>query len=171
MTRNKTADGWELAVEQDVSVAVFRAECLELRPQPNVADTDPAAWDGLLEAARKLPPPRAAPTPPKGQAGPQLVIEDDSNEVVEPVDPQRAALQELVERLSRGTDMVSLLAWKAGRRELADVSDEAWLMFACIQLKGSGFPVRFVETRSTEPFPINELFHDIEAWSPVAEAA
>lgn len=171
LTRNRTADGWDLAVEPEDSDALFRPEGLQLRPQPDVADTDPAAWDGLLEAVKKLPAPRAEPPAPKEPTGPQWLIEEDTPAFTEPADPQRAALEDLVEHLSVGAGWVSLLDWKAEREELAGVSDEAWLMFAGLQLKGSGFGVRFVETRSLDAYPINELFHDIEAQLQMAEAA
>jgi hypothetical protein len=66
---------------------------------------------------------------------------------------------------------MSLLTWKRGRLELADVPDEAWLMFACLQLKGSGFRVEFVQWDDLDPFPINERFHDVEVSCALPKAA
>jgi NAD(P)-dependent dehydrogenase (short-subunit alcohol dehydrogenase family) len=42
---------------------------------------------------------------------------------------------------------------------------------ACLQLKGSGFRVEFVQIFELDPFPINERFHDIEVRCPLPLAA
>lgn len=170
LTRHKTADGWDLAVEEGASVAIFRPEHIELRPQPDVADTDPAAWDGLLAAVAKLPP-KQAPATPRVEPGPQLLLEDDGNEVEESLDPAQKALRELVADASRSDAAISLLGWKRGRTELAEVSDEAWLMFSCLQLKGGGLRLTFVEQAALEPFPVNEAFYDVEVRRPMPEVA
>lgn len=169
LARNKTADGWELAVDEKSDGALFRPERLELRPQPDVADMDPTIRAGLLAAAAKLPQKPAAgagdPDP-----GPQLLLEDDI-EVLEPVDRHQAALRELSVHAASATEPISLLSWKRRRTELTDVTDEAWLMFACLQLKGSGFRVEFVQCVDLDPFPINERFHDIEVRCALPQAA
>lgn len=169
LARNKTSDGWELAVDEKADSALFRPERVELRPQPDVADTEPATRDSLLAAVARMP---EKPTVVAARAdpGPQLVLEDDV-EVQEPVDPQQVALRELATHAASATEPVSLLAWKRCRTELVDVTDEAWLMFACLQLKGSGYRVEFVQRLDLDPFPINERFHDIEVRCAVPEAA
>ena len=98
------------------------------------------------------------------------VLEDDT-EIEEVVNPQQAALRDLAAHAASAPAPVSLLAWKRGRLELADVSDVVWLMFACLQLKGSGFRVEFVQRDDLDPFPINEHFYDIEVRCGLAEAA
>jgi hypothetical protein len=55
LARNKTSDGWELAVDEKTDGALVRPERVELRPQPDVFDMEPAAWDGLLAAVAKMP--------------------------------------------------------------------------------------------------------------------
>lgn len=170
LTRHKTADGWDIAVESSASVALVRPERIELRPQPDVSDTDPSAWNGLLAAVVKLPPKKAA-TAPKAEQAPQLLLEDDGPEVDEPVDPAQRALRELVAQACRSDEPISLLDWKQGRSELADVSDDAWLMFSCLQLKGGGLRLSFIEQPSMDPFQINELFYDVEVRRPLPEAA
>jgi hypothetical protein len=169
LARNKTSDGWELAVDEKADTALFRPERVELRPQPDVADMEPAAWDGLLAAVAKMPtkPTMAAV---ETDPGPQLLLEDDT-EIEEVVDPQQVALRELTAQAASATEPISLLTWKRGRLELADVPDVAWLMFACLQLKGSGFRVEFVQRDDLDPFPINERFYDIEVQCALAEAA
>lgn len=170
LTRHKTTDGWEVAVESSASAALFRPEPMELRPQPDVADTDPSAWDGLLAAVAKLPP-KKMPSAPRTEQGPQLLLEDDDNEVEELVDPAQKALRELVSQACRSDIPISLLDWKRARSELADVSDEAWLMFSCLQLKGGGMRLRFIEQAELDPFPVNEAFYDVEVRRPLPEAA
>lgn len=170
LARHKTADGWDVAVEATASNALLRPECIELRPQPDVADTDPAAWDGLLSAVAKLPPKKTLAAP-RAEPAPQLLLEDDDSEVEEPVDPVRRALQELVAQASSSQGPISLLDWKRGRPELAGVSDEAWLMFSCMQLRGGGMRLNFVEQPVLDPFPINEAFYDVEVRSAMPEAA
>lgn len=170
LTRHRTADGWELAVEEGADVAIFRPEHIELRPQPDVADTDPAAWDNLLMAVSKMPPKQAA-VAPQPDAGPQMLLEDDEGEVAESLDPTQRAIRELAALASRSETPISLLTWKRGRSELAEVSDEAWLMFSCMQLKGGGLRLTFVEGQELDPFPINEAFYDVEVRRALPEAA
>lgn len=170
LTRHKTADGWDVAVEDSASAALFRPECIELRPQPDVADTDRYAWDNLLVAVSKLPPKKAPPAP-RAEEGPQLLLEDEASEVVEVVDPPRKALLELVDHALRSDAPISLLNWKRVRPELIGVSDEAWLMFSCLQLKGGGMRLSFVEQPELDPFPVNEAFYDVVVQRPLPEAA
>lgn len=169
LARNKTSDGWELAVDDKTDAALIRPERVELRPQPDVSDMEPAARDGLLAAVAKMP-----SRPKVGSVatspGPQLLLEDDV-EVEQVVDPQQVALRELSTLAASASVPISLLTWKRERLELADVPDEAWLMFACLQLKGSGFRVEFVQWDDLDPFPINERFHDVEVSCALAKAA
>lgn len=160
LMRNKTFDGWELTVDEKTNVAMFRPDGFELRPQPDVTDMEPTTREALLTAVAKMPnKPTVSPT--EKDPGPQLYLEDDT-EVHELVDPQQVALRELAIQAASAAEPLSLLSWKRCRAELTGVTDEAWLMFACLQLKGSGFRVEFVQLSDLDPFPINERFHDIE---------
>jgi hypothetical protein len=165
LTRNKTSDGWELTVDEKTDVAMFRPEGHELRPQPDVTDMEPVTREALLAAVAKMPSKPTVSTAPK-DPGPQLLLEDETD-VQELVDTQQVALRELVIQVALATEPLSLLSWKQSRAELTDVTDEAWLMFACLQLKGSGFRVDFVQLFELDPFPINERFHDIEVRCPI----
>jgi hypothetical protein len=170
LTRHRTADGWELPVEATAPVALFRPERIEMRPQPDVADTDQATWDNLLVAVSKMPVKKVAKAAPP-DAGPQLLIEDDESVVSEPQDPVQRALRDLAAQASRSDAAISLLSWKRERAELAEVSDEAWLMFSCMQLKGGGLRLSFAEHADLDPFAVNESFYDIEVRRPLPEAA
>lgn len=160
LTQHKTSDGWDLAVDEKADAALFRPEVFELRPQPNVHDPDPMTRGGLLEAVAKMPNKVVAKREEK-DFGPQYLVEDEG-EVLESLDPQQRALKELAAYAATASEPVSLLAWKRERAELAGAADDAWLMFACLQLKGSGFRVEFLRSVDLDPFPINERFHDIQ---------
>lgn len=170
LTRHRTADGWDLIVGEGTNAAIFRPEPIEMRPQLDVADTDPAAWDGLIGAVAKLPPKRQ-PVVVAPDAGPQLFIEEEEDGLAEPMDPTRRALRELVDFASRSEIPISLLVWKRGRSDLAEVSDEAWLMFSCMQLKGCGLRLSFVDALTLDPFPINESFNDVKVCRALPEPA
>ena len=165
LTRNKTLDGWDLAVDEQSSAVVFRPQRVDVRPQPDVADTETAVVEGLLAAVAKLPR-RTAETSQAQDYGPQVLLEDDEP-VQEELDPQRAAVRELIEQVLGAPQPVSLLAWKQHRSDLGLLTDEAWLMFACTQLKGNGVRIRFVQAPELDAFSINERFFDIEASAPV----
>jgi hypothetical protein len=167
LTRHRTADGWELPVggvggrDGQCPVALIRPERVGMRMQPDVTDTDPSTWHNLLVAVSKMPLKKEPPTA-SGDAGPQLLIEDGETVVAESLDPVQRAIRELAAQASRSNEAISLLSWKRQRAELAEVSDEAWLMFSCMQLKGGGLQLRFAEHVELEPFPVNERFYDIE---------
>jgi hypothetical protein len=161
LTRHRTADGWDLALESNAAPALFRPERIGLRAQPDVSDTDPVVWEGLLAAAAKLPA-KQAPAAPPPDTSPQLLIEDGDSTVTEQLDPVRQALRELVALAGRSQSFISLISWKRERPELAEVTDEAWLMFSCMQLKAGGLHLKFVDTMELDPFPINEAFYDVE---------
>ncbi len=155
LIRNKTLDGWELLIDEKSPAALFRPEPLSIRPQP-----DPVTRDGMLIAAAKLPE-MPVNRPVAGDEVTQLLVEDD-DAIQELADPQQIALLELVQHAQLASAPVSLLFWKRCREELLHVSDEAWLMFACLQLKGEGFKVDFIQQEQFDSFPVNECFHDIE---------
>lgn len=170
LTRHRTADGWELPVDAEAPIALFRPNRVGLRPQPDVTDTDPATWENLLVAASRMPAKKILPAK-RLDAGPQLVIEDNETVVDVPQDPIEHALRELAAQASRSDEGISLLSWKRERAELADMSDEAWLMFSCTQLKGGGFRLNFASLDNLDPFAVNESFYDIEVRRPFSEEA
>ena len=169
LTQHKTSDGWDLAVDEKANPALFRPEVLDLRPQPNVEDTDPMTRGGLLEAVAKMPRKVAVKTQEEDSA-PQYLVEDEGP-VLEVLDSLQLALKELAAHAAAAPEPVSLLAWKRGRADLADASDDAWLMFACLQLRGSGFKVRFLKADDLDPYPINERFNDIAVHRDEPQAA
>lgn len=170
LTRHRTADGWELPIESSIPVALVHLDGISLRPQPDVADTDVATRERLLVAVSKMPAKKAATVESKDEE-PQLLIEDDETEVVEVDDPIRRSLRELANQARQREGGISLLGWKRGRTELESISDEAWLMYSSMQLKGTGLRLNFSAMTEDDPFAVNESFYDIEVSRPMAEAA
>lgn len=161
LSQNKTTDGWELPVDESANKALFRPECHELRPQPDVADTEPIVREAMLSAVARMPAATSvSPEPAETEHGPQLLVEEDE-QLQETLSPERLALRDLATEAAHAAQPVSLLDFKRQRAELGEMSDEAWLMFASLQLKGSGFRVEFVADAVLDPFPINEQFYDV----------
>lgn len=161
LSQNKTTDGWDLPVDESACKALFRPERHELRPQPDVADMEPVLREAMLSAVAKMPPAKSSKREAvEPESGPQMMVEEDEH-LEETLIPERLALRSLTTEVAHSPLPVSLLAFKRHRPELSGMSDEAWLMFACLQLKGSGFRVEFVEEVVLDPFPINEQFYDV----------
>lgn len=161
LSQNKTTDGWELPVDESADKTLFRPEYHELRPQPDVADTEPIVREAMLSAVARMPAAASvSPEPAEPEHGPQLLLEEDE-QLQETLSPERLALRDLATEAAYASQPVSLLAFKRQRAELGEMSDEAWLMFASLQLKGSGFRVEFVADAVLDPFPINEQFYDV----------
>lgn len=169
LARNKTSDGWDVALNEGADRALFRPERIALRPQPDVSDMEPSTRDGLLAAAARMAPKASAGTI-TADPGPQLLIEDEA-ELDEVEDVQKLALRDLANQIAQSRVPISLLSWKHGRVELEGVPDEAWLMFACLQLKGIGFRVTFLQPDGLDPWPINEPFYDVEVTQALQVAA
>lgn len=160
LTRHRTSDGWDVAVDERASIALFRPEPAALRPQPDVTDTDAVLVEGLMAATQKLPPVHKPP-PRATERGPQLHVEDDEAELVPALDPLHLTLRELLDAVSRSDAAISLVAWKRGRRDLAGMTDEIWLLFSYMQLQAFGLSVTFVGDPTRDPFALNEAFHDV----------
>lgn len=164
LSQNKTIAGWELPVDASADKALFRPERLELRPQPDIADTEPLVQEAMLAAASRMPAPKVvSPAANEAEHGPQRLIEDDEP-LREVLSAEQLALGVLMMEIAASSQPVSLLGFKQQRPELQAISDEAWLMFAGLQLKGNGFQVDYVADDVLDPFPINEPFHDVHAW-------
>ena len=126
---------------------------------------EPTVREAMLSAVAKMPPAKSdSPEAAESEHGPQMLMEEDE-QLQETLSPERLALRALATEIVHASRPVSLLAFKRHRPELEEMSDEAWLMFACLQLKGSGFRVEFVQDAIIEPFPINEQFYDVTARS------
>ncbi len=166
LTRHRTADGWDLPVDEKVSIALVRPEGIALRPQPDVVDMDPAVRDNLLVAVAKLPlKPRIAL--PTGEPQVQLLAAEDDEPIFETLSPALQALHDLKEASRRSAETISLLGWKRDRPELADVLDGVWLMYASLQLKGSGLSLTFASEGVDDPFEVNKGFYDVEVSRPL----
>lgn len=169
LARNRTSDGWNVAVDEDADRSMLRPGRMGLRPQPDVADVDTAAREGLLAAAAKMPR-QASVVRDEPPVGPQMLIDDDAT-VTEKVGPQQASLIAFKAQVAQASVPVSLLAWKVGRPELEALSDEVWLLFAGMQLRSDGLDVTFVGALDLDPFSINERFQDVRVGRNLAGMA
>lgn len=157
LSRNKTADGWDVAVDAKSPASLLRPDAVDVRPQPDVTDTYNA--EQMLDAAAKLP---AREVPPAVQDAPvvQLVIEED--EVLHDVQsPESLALDSLASLTKVPGEPVSLLDWKRQSTLGISLADDAWLAFAYQQLHGLGLNLEFVSAPVLDLFPVNDIFHDI----------
>ncbi len=159
--RDKTTSGWDIHVNESMDSALLRPPKLDIRPQPDVLDTDSITYDNLLAAVAKLPSLKVTTvSSSETTPGPQIFIEDD--EVVEEMlTPEQLALRDVATAVAHSEHPVSLLDFKTNRAELGTLSDESWLMFATLQLRASGFLIHYAQELELDPFPINERFYDV----------
>lgn len=161
LARNRTQDGFEVEVKQDLPAALVRPEVVALRPQPAIQSLDAQVQEVLQEVARKLPPKkRQSEALPEDARQPVLALEMESEE--QPLEPHEAALEALVDHLLAHPESVRLSDWRVRRPELKDVPMEPWLLYASHQLRGAGFEVHFRGEPTLDRFPVNESFFDIE---------
>jgi len=170
LTQNQTVGGWDLFIEKDIPMSVVRPVGITLRPQPDVADTDATTSERLLLAVSKLPDPKGVVVAAPKNEAPQILIEDDDAQIVEVEDPVQKCLRELARHVTQREEPVSLIGWKRAYPEIADFSDDAWLMFSSLQLKGVGLRLNFSVVADDEPFAVNEGFYDIEVSKPKGRA-
>jgi hypothetical protein len=95
----------------------------------------------------------------------------EPHELLNVLKPEQIALRELLAQAAVAIHPVSLVAWKSEKPAIADMPDQAWLMYACTQLLGSGLKLNFVGDPVPEAFASNEGFHDIEVCAPSRELA
>ena len=159
--RDKTTSGWDIHVDESMDRALLRPPQLDIRPHPDVLDTDPITHENLLVAVAKLPPVKASQPPSDTtQQETQILAEDD--EVLEEVlTPEQLALRDIATAVVHSVHPVSLLDFKTNHSELDSLSDEAWLMFATLQLRANGFQIHYAQELELDPFPINERFYDV----------
>ena len=169
LVRNKTTDGWDLNVTERSDRALFQPEPILLRPQPDVGDTDPEITNSMVAAMERMPR-KVAAKARYDDAGPQLVIVEP-DEPLNMLKPEQMALRELLAQAAVATNPISLVAWKSGKPDIADMPDQAWLMYACTQLLGSGLKLNFVGNPIPETFAINDGFHDIDVYTRERELA
>jgi hypothetical protein len=170
LTRHRTADGWELPVDNAIDATLVRPQSVKVRPQPDVSDTDPVVWDAMVAAASRMPP-KTTTTRQERDPGPQMMVGGDEEPVAEVLTPEQLAIERLAAEVRRSDAPASLLAWKTRQPELSHLSDETWLMFSSTQLKGMKYRVDFLADLQLDPFPINDAFFDIEVRRPHSAAA
>lgn len=169
LSKNRMSEGFELEVKPEVAAKLATPEGLLTTWNVDVADNDPVVTDGVLSAAKRLPPVTTAPKPeplvsPEVIATSQAMVEP----VVEPIDELIDAYVDFI-RANPGINdpqVASLLQWRERHGEAYDlqdsVTDEEWLLYACAQIASAGLQVD-VLARARAPGEFNDFFTDAYA--------
>jgi len=160
LSSNRTARGWDMEVPATVDAALLRPDPLQVRPQPDITDSSRDNLERLIAAANRLRPAQHARRALADDSS--LVLSDSMEDIPSPAAAHQVALLQLLEHLRTAHEPVSLCAWKARVPDLADVPDEHWLLYACVQLRSSRLPMRFIADPVAELLPLNQVFRDVE---------
>lgn len=166
LSKNRMSEGFELDVPSEVAARLLTPAGLVTTWNVDVADNDPVVTEGVLAAAKRLPPVTTAPKPepiesPEVITTGQAVVEP----AVEPIDELIDAYVDFIRSRppSSCADPASLLQWREHNGEaygLDDsVTDEEWLLYACTQIASAGLQVK-VLARARAPGEYNDFFTD-----------
>lgn len=171
LSKNRMSDGFELDVTPEAAERMVTPVGLVATWNVDVADNDIAVTQGILAAAKRLPPITITITPkPDPIESPEVL--NTAQEVVEPeVDPIDELIDAYVEHI-RSLDNhdseqpASLLEWRERFGEAfgleRNVTDEEWLLYACAQIASTGLQVEVV-ARPRTPGEYNDIFTDARA--------
>lgn len=162
LNQNKGLNGWDVDIGEHAAPEIFRPEPMPVRPQVDARDDDAGELSKVVEAARRMPPPKS-PSAKEPSCEPQVVVADTMEETDVALEPYEEAIEELFDEVMRCERPISLLRWKEGRASLESISEEAWLLYAVAQLQANEFDVDFERSAVLEGFPINTVFHDVLA--------
>jgi hypothetical protein len=177
LSKNRMSDGFELDVTAEAAERLATPAGLVTTWNVDVADNDMAVTQGVLAAAKRLPP-IAITSKPAPIASPevltttQAVVEPE----VEPIDELIDAYVEHIRHLDHHADgrPVSMLQWRERFGEVygleQTVTDEEWLLYACAQIASAGLPVEVV-ARPRAPGEYNDIFTDARARQQNSQSA
>ncbi|HUD33458.1 MAG TPA: hypothetical protein VMR43_10660 [Variovorax sp.] len=168
LQRNKLLTGWDLPVEDDVDASLLRTQALAFRPQVDVKDLDDQLQERLRKVVATLPRTRTV-APESVDLGEQTILEE-TEVLLEHQDPEYLALAALMADVEQTPRRVSLLTWKRERPDLDRMQDEAWLLYAGLQLKARKKLVEFTSDEVDDPFALNFSFSDAWVSEPPREA-
>lgn len=177
LSKNRMSEGFELDVLPEVAAGLLTPAGLVTTWNVDVADNDPVVTEGILAAAKRLPPVTTAPKPepiesPEVITTGQAVVEP----VVEPIDELIDAYVDFIRSHAPSSyeDPASLLQWRERHGEaygLDDsVTDEEWLLYACTQIASAGLQVK-VLARARVPGDYNDFFTDAHGLALTSSAA
>jgi hypothetical protein len=169
LSKNRMSDGFELDVTPEAAERMVTPVGLVATWNVDVADNDIAVTQGILAAAKRLPPITITPKPDPIES-PEVL--NTAQAVVEPeVDPIDELIDAYVEHI-RSLDHhdteqpASLLEWRERFGEAfgleRNVTDEEWLLYACAQIASTGLQVEVV-ARPRTPGEYNDIFTDARA--------
>lgn len=169
LSKNRMSDGFELEVTPEAAERMATPLGLVATWNVDVADSDIAVTQGILAAAKRLPP-IIVTTKPEPIDSPEVIT--TAQAVVEPeVDPIDELIDAYVEHIrnldhhSRETP-ASMLEWRERFGETfgleRTVTDEEWLLYACAQIASTGLEVELV-ARPRTPGEYNDIFTDARA--------
>ncbi len=169
LSKNRMSDGFDLDVTPEAAERMVTPVGLVATWNVDVADNDIAVTQGILAAAKRLPPITITPKPdpiesPVVLATAQAVVEPE----IDPIDELIDAYVEHIRRLDHhdGEQPASLLEWRERFGEVFGleryVTDEEWLLYACAQIASTGLQVEVV-ARPRRPGEYNDTFTDARA--------
>lgn len=169
LSKNRMSDGFELDVTPEAAERMVTPVGLVATWNVDVADNDIAVTQGILAAAKRLPP-NTIPPKPDPIESPEVL--KTAQEVVEPeVDPIDELIDAYVEHIRildhhDSEQPASLLEWRERFGEAfgleRNVTDEEWLLYACAQIASTGLQVE-VAARPRNPGEYNDIFTDARA--------
>lgn len=169
LSKNRMSDGFELDVTPEAAERMVTPVGLVATWNVDVADNDIAVTQGILAAAKRLPPTTITPKPdpiesPEVLNTAQAVVEPE----VDPIDELIDAYVEHIRSLDHhdSEQPASLLEWRERFGEAfgleRNVTDEEWLLYACAQIASTGLKVEVV-ARPRAPGEYNDIFTDARA--------
>lgn len=160
LTQHKTSAGIPVDIDNSFPIELLRPDQIRVSPQLDVRDTDPVVWDTLVDAVDRMPAPVAF-APEAIDEKIQVVEYTGIQEITLKSDPVDEIIEQLADAIYQGTaDKVSLLDWKQSRRELDEVTEEEWLLYAASQLVSQGLQADFqMVARGVGVH--NDLFDDV----------
>lgn len=169
LSKNRMSDGFELDVTAEAAERMVTPVGLMATWNVDVADNDIAVTQGILAAAKRLPPITITPKPdliesPEVRNTAQAVVEPE----VDPIDELIDAYVEHIRSLDHydSEQPASLLEWRERFGDAfgldLNVTDEEWLLYACAQIASTGLQVEVV-ARQRAPGEYNDIFTDARA--------
>jgi hypothetical protein len=164
LSQNKTSSGFDISMDTNCPVELVRPEIIRIQHHIDVRDTDTVVWDALAAAVGRMPARREGPVEKK-QPEIQLVRSVEAVPIIAEQDPVDEMIDQVADILyDRSSKVISLITWKHSHEELAQVSDEEWLVFAATQLGTHGFKTEFaMAPRRTSIH--NDLFEDVMVYA------
>jgi hypothetical protein len=118
----------------------------------------------MVAAVDRMPVKREGPAEKK-QPEVQLVRSVETAPIIASLDPVDEMIDQVADVLyERSTTVISLIQWKQNHEELAQVSDEEWLVFAATQLGTHGFKTEFAMAPRQASIH-NDLFEDVMVYA------